>query len=211
MGEAEPYVTLAAQETAAPLRELCALTGPGATVLEVGCGNGEIGASLQEHGAIVDGIEPSPERAAVARTRLRYVSQAWAPAPGVRDEDLHGAYDLITFIDVLEHLPDPVAALDWAVGRLASGGAIFAMIANSGHWWLRWKMLTDRDYAPDGGLFDRRRWIFNPEAAARLRPALLVEESVAFSSVGRWSHRRLVAFQPRLFATHVSFVWRAPE
>lgn len=221
MVDAEPYVTLDArpetidrvrEPAPRPLQELRALTRPGMTVLDVGCGNGKVGAWLAEAGCQVDGIEPSPERYEVARGRLRYVSREWV-APDMDDPGLRERYELITFLDVLEHLPDPPPVLDWCVRRVAPGGAIYAMIPNSAHWSFRWKMLRgDWTYTPHGGLFDRTHLrFFNPETAARLRPEPLVEESRSFSSFGRWSHPRLVALRPRLFAMHTSFVWRAPE
>ncbi len=193
-----------------PLAKLRSLTRPSATVLDVGCGNGKVGVFLQAAGAVVDGIEPAQSRLEVARTRLRYVSDGWVSA-GFDDPGLRDQYDVVAFLDVLEHMPDPVETLDWAVGRLAPGGAIFAMIPNSAHWSFRWKMLRgDWTYTAHGGLFDRTHLrFFSPETAALLRPSGLVEESRLYSSFGRLSHPRLVATRPRLFAMHTSFVWRA--
>lgn len=196
----------------APYKELRRMVSPGTSVLDVGCGNGKVGMYLQSAGAVVDGIEPSDSRIDIARSRLRYVSDQWA-GPGFDDPNLRDQYDLITFLDVLEHMPDPQPVLQWAVGRLAPGGALCALIPNSAHVTFRWKMLRgDWRYTPHGGLFDRTHLrFFSPETAALLRPAGTVEESRSFSAFGRWNNPRLISLRPRLFAIHTFFVWRRAD
>ena len=48
----------------------------GRRVLDVGCGTGRVAAALAERGSRVWGIEPSPEMAAIARTRVSTVKVA---------------------------------------------------------------------------------------------------------------------------------------
>jgi hypothetical protein len=45
-------------------------------------------------------------------------------------DELEGGYDLVTFWDVLEHLPDPRRELGLARGVLAPGGAVAATMPN---------------------------------------------------------------------------------
>jgi SAM-dependent methyltransferase len=215
---AEPIVTLNArpeeideitEPAYPPYARLRQLVEPGTQVLDVGCGNGKIGAYLRSAGAVVDGIEPSDVRIDVARARLHYVSDQWA-GPGFDDPNIQAEYDLITFLDVIEHIPDPQPVIQWAADRLAPGGRICALIPNSAHWSFRLKMLRgDWEYDAHGGLFDRTHVrFFNPETASRLRPEGLVEVGRSYSGFGRGSSPRLVKLRPRMFAIHTFFEWQ---
>jgi|GEM_PF-3331283 len=194
----------------APYACLRDLVTDGTRVLDVGCGNGKIGAYLTKQGAIVDGIEPSDSRVDLARQRLSYVSEQWA-GPAFNDPRIKQEYDLITFLDVLEHMPEPQEVLEWASQRLASGGAICALIPNSAHWSFRLKMLRGDWSYRSSGLFDRTHLrFFDPDTAAGLRPESLRQTRVSFSAFGRRPLPQVVALRPRLLATHMLFEWRYP-
>lgn len=77
-------------------------------VLELGCAEGGLGASLEARGARVTGIEVDEESASVAATRLSRVlaMPLEAALPGLRE-----TFDVAVAADVLEHLDDPVGAL----------------------------------------------------------------------------------------------------
>jgi 2-polyprenyl-3-methyl-5-hydroxy-6-metoxy-1,4-benzoquinol methylase len=82
---------------------------PGARVLDVGCAAGYFGALMRERGYDVWGLELSAPMVAEARGRLgadRVHHGTLADAPYEPS-----SFDLITFWDVVEHLPDPVGAL----------------------------------------------------------------------------------------------------
>ena len=189
----------------ARLRDMCV---PGTTVLDVGCGNGKVAQYLAKQGAVVDGIEPSDSRVETARSRCRYVSEQWA-GPDFDDPNIGSNYDMVTFLDVLEHMPDPQTALQWASSRLAPGGALCALIPNSAHWSFRIKMLRGDWAYKDFGFFDRTHLrFFDPDTAALLKPPNLIQESLSYASFDRRPIRDLVNVRPRLFATHMFFVWR---
>lgn len=194
-----------------PYARIRSLVRPGTSVLDVGCGNGKVGDYLRQAGAFVDGIEPSDSRVEVARSRLRYVSDQWA-GPSFADPNIAPEYDLITFLDVLEHIADPAPVLAWAVSRLSANGRICALIPNSAHWSFRLKILRgDWSYEPFG-FFDKTHLrFFDPDTMRLLQPPGTAEVSIHFSSFGPWSHPRLVALRPRLFAAHALIQWqRAP-
>ncbi len=92
-------------------------------VLDVGCAGGAFLLVMREAGWNVQGLEPSASMRAVAEDRL---GQPIAPSGILDFEGPRGSehYDLITLWDVLEHLPDPVAALARARDWLAPGGRI---------------------------------------------------------------------------------------
>ena len=100
-------------------------------VLEVGCLGGGFGAALKaaRPGTVVSGIEPNPEAAEFARSRLDQVICGTFPA----DVDETMIFDCIVFNDVLEHMVDPWAALVAARQALAPGGYVVASIPNVRH------------------------------------------------------------------------------
>ncbi len=90
-------------------------------LLDVGCGAGELLVMLRSDGWSVSGVEPSPAAVATARGRHRLDVREG----GIDDVDLPaGAYDVVVLAAVLEHLPDPVAALNRVRELLAPGGLV---------------------------------------------------------------------------------------
>ena len=82
-----------------------------ADVLEVGCGQGSLGARLaRTEGIRYAGVEPDETSFAVARTR---VGDAGLVHNCLDDSDLlpRGAWDVVCAFEVLEHLADDAAAL----------------------------------------------------------------------------------------------------
>lgn len=92
------------------------------TVLEVGCGQGAVGARIARHAAYT-GVEPDQASADVARQRV-------APRGGTV---LHGdagvipwgrTYDVVCAFEVLEHIEDDGAALARWVTHVRKGGHV---------------------------------------------------------------------------------------
>ncbi len=105
--------------------------------LDVGSG---LGGTLSEFrkrfpDSEMQGVEPSGWSAAFCKERLGIDvhNVDWIT---LSDADLHGPYDLITMVHVLEHVLDPVAFLERAVKRLDSDGVIYVEVPNilSDHW-----------------------------------------------------------------------------
>lgn len=69
--------------------------------------------------------------------------------------ELDGDFAFILCGDILEHLREPRAALDWLRGLLGPAGRLVASLPNSGHAYVRWNVLRGRFPADDRGLFDR--------------------------------------------------------
>jgi SAM-dependent methyltransferase len=88
-------------------------------ILDIGSGDGLFFDALTEFGTAT-GIEPD---AALVSDGMRASGRvAIQPFDATFQPGSH--YDLILFLDVLEHLPDPVAALQHARSLLAPGGVV---------------------------------------------------------------------------------------
>src|SRR5438045_9747438 len=82
----------------------------GRTSLDVGCGAGLLAEPLARLGAKVTGIDASPEVIAVAREHAAAVGLAIDYRAG----DVHqlsGQFDLVTSLEVIEHVADPAEFL----------------------------------------------------------------------------------------------------
>jgi 2-polyprenyl-3-methyl-5-hydroxy-6-metoxy-1,4-benzoquinol methylase len=95
--------------------------GPGAAVLDVGCGEGEFLAELQSLGWSAMGIDPSEAAVAIARARgVRARAGTFADASFEAE-----SFDAITFRLVFEHIGDPLEALAKCRGALRPRGTLW--------------------------------------------------------------------------------------
>lgn len=101
----------------------------GREVLDVGCGAGDLVLWLAGQGFAASGIDPSTDAVAAARARGADAHcatlEAWAAEPANA-----GRYGAITLVNVLEHVPDPLAVLSALHGLLAPGGALAFRVPN---------------------------------------------------------------------------------
>lgn len=95
----------------------------GRTALDVGCGAGLLAEPLARLGAHVTGIDAAPELIEAARTHagisglaIRYVAGEVAA--------LDGQFDLVTALEVVEHVADPASFVGTLADRLAPGGLL---------------------------------------------------------------------------------------
>ena len=112
------------------LRQIEARTdGPG-RVLDFGCAGGFFLDQARQRGWQIAGVEisqPMAERAAA-------LLQIPIAANLAELADPHGAFDVITLWEVIEHLPDPLAVLAQLRLLLKPGGWLALSTPNTGHW-----------------------------------------------------------------------------
>jgi len=105
----------------------------GKTALDVGCGAGLLAEPLARLGAKVTAVDAAPELVAVARDHaIGQGLQIDYRATGV--EDVGGRYDLVTAMEVVEHVADPQLFIDALAARLASGGLMILSTPNKTAW-----------------------------------------------------------------------------
>ena len=106
----------------------------GAQVLDVGCGGGILSESLAESGASVTGIDMAENVLAVARLHqqvsgLHDIRYALSSAEDLAAAE-PGHYDVVTCMEVLEHVPDPVSLVAACARLTRPGGAVFFSTLN---------------------------------------------------------------------------------
>jgi len=107
------------------------LPRPIGSVLDVGCGSGGVGPGLRRAGASkLTGIEVVAEQA--QRAREVYDEVIAAPVEQAIDE-LHGPFDTIICLDVLEHLVDPEAVMSDLHRVAAPGARLEVSVPNARH------------------------------------------------------------------------------
>ncbi|MFW2403754.1 MAG: bifunctional 2-polyprenyl-6-hydroxyphenol methylase/3-demethylubiquinol 3-O-methyltransferase UbiG [Gammaproteobacteria bacterium] len=105
----------------------------GKRCLDVGCGGGILSEGLAQRGAIVTGIDMAPASLAVAEEHcaeseldIRYLqSSAEALAEQEPDE-----YDVVTCLEVVEHVPDPASLIASCAKLVRPGGDVVLSTIN---------------------------------------------------------------------------------
>lgn len=105
----------------------------GKTALDVGCGAGLLTEPLARLGASVTGIDASPEVIAVAREHAAAMALEIDYRTGDVQE-LQGQFDLITAMEVIEHVADPSIFLKALAKRLAPDGLLILSTPNATAW-----------------------------------------------------------------------------
>ncbi|MBS0326834.1 MAG: bifunctional 2-polyprenyl-6-hydroxyphenol methylase/3-demethylubiquinol 3-O-methyltransferase UbiG [Proteobacteria bacterium] len=99
----------------------------GRRTLDVGCGGGLLTEAMAARGAEVTGIDLSEKAIGVARLH-QLESGARADYRCVAAEDLARerpqAFDVVTCLELLEHVPDPASTIDACAKLVAAGGCV---------------------------------------------------------------------------------------
>lgn len=119
-----------------PLRTdyICRHAGiDGARVLDVGCGGGLLAEALTQRGARVTGIDLASANIAVAEAHALQqsleIDYRVSSAEAVAAEE-PGAFDVVTCLELLEHVPDPEQVVAACAQAVRPGGTVFFSTIN---------------------------------------------------------------------------------
>ena len=103
------------------------------TALDVGCGAGLLAEPLARLGATVTGLDASPD--------LITIAQEHAQARGLGIDyragelaELNGQFDLITCMEVIEHVADPASFITALTKRMSPNGLLILSTPNATGW-----------------------------------------------------------------------------
>jgi len=129
------------------------------SVLDVGCGTGELGHVLRKRGHYVVGVD-------FAEPPFALDSFVQADLFRGLPSSIADLFDVVLLADVLEHMPDPLALLLEAKRRLKPRGALLVSLPNVVHWSMRAQLLVGRFDYTNKGLLDRGHLRFFTEKSA---------------------------------------------
>jgi 2-polyprenyl-6-hydroxyphenyl methylase/3-demethylubiquinone-9 3-methyltransferase len=105
----------------------------GKKVLDVGCGGGILAESMAARGAAVTGIDLSDKALGVARLHLLETGQQVDYRRSAAEEvaaERPAAYDVVTCMEMLEHVPDPASTVRACAQLARPGGTVFFSTLN---------------------------------------------------------------------------------
>lgn len=103
------------------------------TALDVGCGAGLLTEPLARLGALVTGLDASAKLIAAARDHADATGLTIDYRAGDL-EGLEGQFDLVTCMEVIEHVADPAAFVNTLSKRLAPHGLLILSTPNATGW-----------------------------------------------------------------------------
>jgi len=105
----------------------------GKKVLDVGCGGGLLSEALHDFGADVTGIDAAGPGIEVAKIHAKNDNKNIKYFE-ITAEELNlkesGSFDIVTCLEVLEHVPDPKSLVATCIDLLKPGGALFLSTIN---------------------------------------------------------------------------------
>ncbi|MBN9696511.1 MAG: bifunctional 2-polyprenyl-6-hydroxyphenol methylase/3-demethylubiquinol 3-O-methyltransferase UbiG [Zoogloea sp.] len=105
----------------------------GKKVVDIGCGGGILAESMAARGALVTGVDLSEKALGVARLHL-YESGLAVDYRHIAAETLAleapGSFDVVTCMEMLEHVPDPASTIRACAALVKPGGQVFFSTLN---------------------------------------------------------------------------------
>ena len=105
----------------------------GKKIVDIGCGGGILTESMAKSGAEVSGIDMAEAPLAVARLHLHEsnleIDYRQSTAEELAEQEA-GQYDIVTCLEMLEHVPDPARVVQSCFDLVKPGGHVFFSTIN---------------------------------------------------------------------------------
>ena len=105
----------------------------GKDILDVGCGGGILSESMTNMGGNVTGIDASEKAIAVAKIqskKTKSLTKYFCKSSFDLTEEKDNSYDIVTCMEMLEHVPDPSIEIKNCTDLLKPGGVVFFSTIN---------------------------------------------------------------------------------
>ena len=102
-------------------------------ILDVGCGGGILSEALHDFGGIVTGIDAAGPGIEVAKVHAKENNKNisyFEKTAETLNEECPESFDIVTCLEVLEHVPDPKNLVKTCVSLLKPGGSLFLSTIN---------------------------------------------------------------------------------
>lgn len=199
------------------IKQFLAAYPSGSRVLDVGAATGMLGRMCTGMQLILNGIEPNCEWARLCRS---YYHSVLCAALDQAPNDFICGHDVVVCADVLEHMPNPEAALQRLATLQPDHSAFLISVPNVANLWIRLNLLLGRfDYA-ERGILDRthlrfftRRTFFEMLHQCGLSvkkfsvtpvPLPLIHPLFESNQLGRAAYS-ILAYSTRLFPTLLGY------
>ncbi|AEF54256.1 bifunctional 2-polyprenyl-6-hydroxyphenol methylase/3-demethylubiquinol 3-O-methyltransferase UbiG [Marinomonas posidonica] len=105
----------------------------GKKIIDIGCGGGILSEAMAQHGAQVKGIDMGEAPLAVAKLHLEEsnleIDYERITAEQIAEREA-GQYDVVTCLEMLEHVPDPASVIRACMTLVKPGGHVFFSTIN---------------------------------------------------------------------------------